>query len=133
MPAAAYLFSPVRKAGGAGWVDAGALDELPVGTASEVQFRVTRVDGWKIASEKRSAWLVRLDDDNVAAYSPFCTHLGCAYNFDAAKGQFACPCHTSFFSLKGEVLSGPAPRPLDRHDVKVDDGRVWVGELRKAG
>jgi menaquinol-cytochrome c reductase iron-sulfur subunit len=132
MPAAAYLLSPARKQGGPGWVDGGALEDLSPGAAAEIQFRVTRVDGWRIASEKRSAWLVRLDADKVAAYSPFCTHLGCAYHFDASRGRFACPCHTSFFSLQGEVLSGPAPRPLDRHQVKVEDGRVWIGELRRS-
>jgi menaquinol-cytochrome c reductase iron-sulfur subunit len=30
------------------------------------------------------------------------------------------------FDLNGAVLGGPAPRPLDRLPVKIDNGRLYV-------
>lgn len=44
------------------------------------------------------------------AVSSICTHLGCSVR-KSAKG-FECPCHGSKFDENGDVLSGPAPRPL---------------------
>jgi len=32
----------------------------------------------------------------------------------------------SVFALDGAVLSGPAPRPLDALDVRVENGRLFV-------
>ncbi len=60
---------------------------------------------------------------------PICTHLGCAYHWDDPSHTFICPCHTSVFSIDGKVLSGPAPRPLDRYMTKIDDGKLEIGPV----
>lgn len=130
VPAITYLFSSGRSGSSGGWVDAGDVSHLGVRTPEEVVFRKTRVDGWKIISEKSTAWVVKLDEKQVVAYSPQCTHLGCAYTYDDTKKEFACPCHASNFSLEGEVLGGPAPRALDRFRVKIDGSRVLIGDLQ---
>ena len=130
IPALAYLFTPSKSRSTSAWVDAAALADLPTKSAEEVSFRRVRMDGWKILSEKSSAWVVRFSDTNVVAYSPECTHLGCAYHWEEGMGEFLCPCHTSRFSIEGNVLSGPAPRPLDRLQVKLDAGRVLIGPLQ---
>jgi len=52
------------------------------------------------------------------ALSSVCTHLGCITRFQPDEGIFACPCHGSRFALDGEVLHGPAPRPL--HELQMD-------------
>ena len=46
------------------------------------------------------------------ALSAECTHLGCIINWKSQEGVFRCPCHGSIFDKIGEVLGGPAPRPL---------------------
>lgn len=46
------------------------------------------------------------------ALSAVCTHLGCITRFKPDQRIIACPCHGSRFSLDGDVLGGPAPRPL---------------------
>ena len=39
----------------------------------------------------------------------------------------------SIFSIDGKVLSGPAPRPLDRLVTKIDQGKILIGtEIQKA-
>lgn len=71
-------------------------------------------------------YLVRLADGGLLALSRQCTHLGCSVPWDEAKGRFVCPCHASSFDVRGEVLSAPAPRPLDVFPVRVENGVVKV-------
>lgn len=131
IPAAAYLFSTRKSEKSGDWIEVGELSQLQPRIPEEVVFRRNRVDGWKVTSEKSTAWVVKLSDQEVVAYSPQCTHLGCAYHYDERKGEFLCPCHTSNFSIEGNVLTGPAPRPLDRYAVRLDGGRILVGGIDK--
>jgi menaquinol-cytochrome c reductase iron-sulfur subunit len=127
VPAAAYLLFRPKPQNGSQWVDAAELNRLQPDKPEEVVFRRSRVDGWRVANEKATAWVVKLDDQNVVAYSPQCTHLGCAYHWDEQAKNFLCPCHTSTFGIDGKVLSGPAPRPLDRYVTRVDNGKLLIG------
>ena len=130
IPAGIYLLFPPKAHKENEWVDAADLSRLPVGTPEEVSFQRTRVDGWKVTSEKATAWVVKTADNQVTAFAPQCTHLGCAYHWDDPSHNFVCPCHTSAFSVDGKVLSGPAPRPLDRYQVKVQGSKLQIGPLQ---
>lgn len=130
LPAAAYLLFPPRTRKQGQWVEVGDIGSLPVNTPEEMVFRRTRVDGWKITSEKATAWVIRKSDKEVVAFAPQCTHLGCAYHWNEQTHEFLCPCHTSTFSLDGKVLTGPAPRALDRYEVKLDGTRLQVGKIQ---
>lgn len=80
-------------------------------------------------------YLVRLVDGGFLALHRQCTHLGCSVPWDEASGRFACPCHASSFDLRGDVLSPPAPRPLDLFAVRIENGVVKVdvsAPLRRA-
>ena len=128
-PAALYLLAPGKRKKQSDWIEVGEAAGLIPRQPEEVVFRRNRNDGWKVTSEKATAWIVKLTDSEVVALAPQCTHLGCAYRFDALKGEFLCPCHTSAFAVDGHVLSGPAPRALDRYEVKVEHGRILIGGL----
>lgn len=132
LPALIYLLVPGRRGAASAWLDAASLSDLQAGEPQEVTLRRTRLDGWKLSSDKTTAWLVRMDENEVVALAPQCTHLGCAYHYDDKKREFVCPCHTSNFSLDGKVLSGPAPRALDRYHIRIESGRVLVGGLQDA-
>src|SRR5579871_1944638 len=61
-PAAIYLLFPPKAHKENEWVDAGDLSSLPAGTPEEVSFQRTRVDGWKVTTEKTTAWVVKKAD-----------------------------------------------------------------------
>lgn len=131
IPALLYLFLPPRLPKENPWVDIGDISSLAPDSPVEMVFRRTRVDGWKIYSEKSTAWVVKSADSQVTAFGPQCTHLGCAYHWDETKNEFLCPCHTSLFSVTGKVLSGPAPRPLDRFETRIQGSHLLIGRLRQ--
>jgi len=71
-------------------------------------------------------YLVRLQDGGFLALHRKCTHLGCTVPWIADEQRFACPCHASAFDIRGDVLSLPAPRPLDLLAVRIENGVVKV-------
>ena len=62
----------------------------------------------------------------VYALSAVCTHLGCITRFLSDQGVIACPCHGSRFDLEGNVVEGPAPRPLRWLQVGADSAGLLV-------
>jgi Rieske Fe-S protein len=58
------------------------------------------------------------------AFSAVCTHVGCILN-KIANGTIDCPCHGSEFKItNGAVVTGPAPAPLPKKKIKIEDGKV---------
>jgi cytochrome b6-f complex iron-sulfur subunit len=67
--------------------------------------------GQVVVNETYRAYVIR-GPEGFRALSSVCTHLGCVTRYQPGKQLIACPCHGSRFGLDGEVLAGPAPRPL---------------------
>jgi len=132
-PAAMYIFAAPKSKKETGWVDAGNIAELHPGAPQQISVLRLRVDGWKIRTEKDTAWIVKKGDGTLTAFSPRCTHLGCAYRWQKDADKFVCPCHGSTFSITGEVISGPASRPLDRFQTKVEGSQLWLGDVEASG
>ena len=78
------------------------LDDLRPGEAE-----VVRVGGELVAAHRDDAGKLH----TVGAH---CTHLGCLVSFNDAEKTWDCPCHGSRFGVDGEVVQGPAVRPLRR-------------------
>src|SRR5258708_34033153 len=129
VPPAIFRLLPPKARKEADYVEAADLSRIPAGTPEEVSFQRTRVDGWKVTSEKATAWVVKTADNQVTAFAPQCTHLGCAYHWDQPTHNFVCPCHTSAFSIDGKVLGVPAPRRLDQYMLKIQGNKLSIGPL----
>jgi len=130
LPAAIYLLLPGKKKEAGGFVDVGSVDALPDGVPTELSFQQRKTDAWRTTVVKSTAWVVR-NGDRVTAFGPSCPHLGCGYKWDEDRTEFVCPCHDSFFTKDGGIISGPSPRPLDRYETRVENGRLFLGEIRE--
>jgi cytochrome b6-f complex iron-sulfur subunit len=63
-------------------------------------------------------------NQDIYALDLTCTHLGCTVN--ATSKGFFCPCHGSVFAPNGNVLKGPADRPLKRLAVDEQGDDVLI-------
>lgn len=69
--------------------------------------------------------------DGLYAISAICTHLGCIVAVQE-EGGFFCPCHGSRFDAAGNVVAGPAPRPLMYLDLSISpDGQLVVDKQKE--
>lgn len=128
IPLLGSLLSPVfrKREAETDWMELGELKDFPEGEPRMVTWPVVRKDGWVMETAERAAWVYRRGAEDVVAYNPRCTHLGCAYFYNSKAGVFNCPCHDGVFGLDGEVLGGPPPRPLDTLEVKVEGNKVYT-------
>jgi Rieske Fe-S protein len=90
-----------------------------------------------VDTDGKAIWTNKKDFPYLA-FSGKCPHLGCAYKWRKHKilGQvFLCPCHLSIYDASGQVLDGPAPRPLDLLPIQVSaSGEVQIIDMEfKAG
>ncbi|HVE68821.1 MAG TPA: FAD-dependent oxidoreductase [Solirubrobacteraceae bacterium] len=76
-------------------------------------------DGRIVSAGGRQVAVARDPDGTVHAVSARCTHLGCIVNWNPAERSWDCPCHGSRFAPDGQVLQGPAVRPLGRREPPV--------------
>ena len=93
-------------------ISVGMVDEFPPGS-------VTHIPNGRF-------YLSRLQDGGFLAIYQRCTHLGCNVPWDQVQGKFVCPCHNSQFTVDGEVLNPPAPRPLDLFAITIEEGMIKV-------
>jgi cytochrome b6-f complex iron-sulfur subunit len=92
------------------------LSEVPVGDAKMFRY------------EGKPSVAIRVNENTVRALSAVCTHLGCIVKWDGAKQQLICPCHAAIFDSNGNVLGGPAPRPLPSIHARIEQDEVIIGE-----
>lgn len=120
------FFWPRKRGTFGSVVSMGEVDDYEVGSVTY------KIDG--------KFYLVRLVEGFIALFQK-CPHLGCTvpwkenFSFDYegkdVTGLFRCPCHGSTYLPNGQIIFGPAPRPLDHMGVRIDDGKVLVdtGEI----
>ena len=121
-----YFISPAFKKDEEDWVDVGGAGEISPGSPVKVDFVARKRDAWAVTEKRSSAWVSTSDGKEFTVFDPRCTHLGCPYRWDQSKEQFLCPCHAGVFDAGGAVVAGPPPRPLDRYDAKVVNGRLLI-------
>ena len=91
--------------------DIAALADVPVGGSIDAT-----ING-------EPALIAQPTAGQVVAFSAVCTHQQCVVA--AAGNEFDCPCHGSKFdAATGDVINGPALRPLSTIPVAVSGDRI---------
>lgn len=109
------------------WIDLGLATEVVEGPWKARRFRREIEDLWKKTVVDESVYL-RRRGASIEAVSAICTHTGCLVQ--RVSSGFGCPCHKSDFDEEGKLISGPAPRPLDRLETKIDGERLKLRFVR---
>jgi cytochrome b6-f complex iron-sulfur subunit len=112
-PASKFLVPPKSRAKET--VQVLAKNEIPPGSAKEITYNETPVI---VINRKGSGFI---------ALSRICTHLGCLVGYDKFNSKLVCPCHAAEFDLEGNVLSGPATKPLTRYPLKITSDQLTIG------
>ncbi len=110
-------------------------------------FRAGRPDDYAVGEvnnqfvETERAFVVRTAEGFVALQAR-CTHLGCTPRWLELERKFKCPCHGSGYTAEGVNFEGPAPAPLVRLGISLDENgyivvdrsrQFRVGEWRQPG
>jgi Rieske Fe-S protein len=135
------LIAPALRSRSAGWVAlgragapaAGRVALLPKGAVARMTLTREVADAYlPRASQASTVFVVDRGDGRYEVFDGRCTHLGCPLVWDQAAREFHCHCHGAVFDESGEVVSGPAPRALDRYATRMKDGVLYVGDLEEA-
>jgi menaquinol-cytochrome c reductase iron-sulfur subunit len=127
LPAIAYLVSPgLKRQNQAKWLTLGPMAGLTPGKPAGFPFARKIKDGWTEATQTGVAFAVTHDGQNIKVFSDVCTHLGCRVSWHEDRQMFISPCHNGLFSIDGEVLGGPPPRPLDQFQTKIENGQIQI-------
>jgi Rieske Fe-S protein len=100
-----------------------ALANLKPGEVREIRPASGRPDLLLLAPEAGGDW---------RAITAHCTHRGCVVGWNAGTNQWDCPCHGSKFGADGQVVSGPAEKPLSVPPTRVDGDTLVIdlGDLK---
>jgi menaquinol-cytochrome c reductase iron-sulfur subunit len=132
VPGLGFLAAPLSREtvrGGKSPLRVARLTELLPGKPLRCDVRGELIDAWSRVPDVKlgSCWLVKSElDGGLHAFSTVCPHLGCGIDWNDAQRRFVCPCHDSFFSPDGKLITGPSPRDMDELDVVAEAADVKV-------
>jgi Rieske Fe-S protein len=95
-----------QNANVAGQLLDGKLSNLPK------DIDVSPGEGMVVEVDGKRAGAYRDEGGNLHLVNTTCTHMGCEANWNEAERSWDCPCHGSRFSIDGDVIEGPAVKPL---------------------
>ena len=71
-------------------------------------------EGGVVDDNGRRVGVYKDKNGRIYAVKPVCTHMGCAVKWNKDENTWDCTCHGSRFDYEGNVLGGPAMKPLER-------------------
>lgn len=91
--------------------------EIPTRSVDDL----TKGEGAVISLKGERKGAYKDEEGNVYIVDTTCTHIGCEVEWNEGEKTWDCPCHGSRFSYTGEVVEGPAEKPLQKYDYKMLD------------
>jgi len=92
-------------------------DVLIARTIAQSLDEIGKGEGGIVTSGDHKAAVFRDKRGVVHVLSAKCTHMGCTVKWNTSAQTWDCPCHGSRFAPTGEVVNGPAAKPLQRTDL----------------
>ncbi|MFQ5630201.1 MAG: ubiquinol-cytochrome c reductase iron-sulfur subunit, partial [bacterium] len=129
IPGISYVLTPLFRKQEDDWIEIGRIQDFIGNAITKTVYRYISSAGYTREEKKAFAWISRREDGELIAFSPKCTHKGCNVAWIEGNGRFECPCHGGMYGTDGGVIAGPPPRPLDRHAVKVENGRIFIKRI----
>lgn len=126
IPALGFLLTPALRKQEDEWVDAGPIENHPLGQMRLVDLSNPLLVAWAGETAKAAAYVRRLDEDRFDVFSIHCTHLGCPVRWFPESGLFMCPCHGGVYHANGSYAAGPPPRGLYHLPHRVVKGRLQI-------
>ncbi len=127
LPAIGYLVSPALKTQKEDvWIPLGLLESYKVGEPILFMFTRSKAAGWEKTIISYGVYIVRKEDGSVDVFSNVCTHLGCHVTWQDDSRQYSCPCHDARFDIEGKIVSGPPPRPMNKYETQIVDGKLSI-------
>lgn len=156
LPTAGFALLPSFTASRQRPVDLGPIEDFPQGQYVVATF-LTDPHAGEVS--RRAAYVRNNgflgDVPSFTVISSRCTHVGCPtqpngpiftqqrQSLHTENGEvglvptqpagFGCPCHGSQFDTEGNRTAGPAPRPLDRYQFSIRNGRLSLGPVYSVG
>jgi Rieske Fe-S protein len=131
VPLGGFFSIPALRRRPVVWAEVGPVDDFKVDEISFVELKPVKRPVWPEAAPKMGAFVSRKADGSFEVFHSHCTHAGCPVNWNVGARRFFSPCHGGVFDDDGRVLAGPPPRPLDRHELKVENGVLYAGRIYK--
>jgi menaquinol-cytochrome c reductase iron-sulfur subunit len=126
IPLLRFYIGTTFKHVGQRFIKLGAVKDIPVGRPELFRVSFIDQDGWLQTTTRASYYVVPLQSNEFLVLSNACTHLGCPVSWDEQQQLFLCPCHNGGFSLEGNVVKGPPPRPLEHVKYKLEGNDIYV-------
>jgi len=120
---------PALKEEALEWARLGPVEMFVTGEPKLVPFTHVIPKPWPEEPVKHAVYVLKKSETEFVVYDIRCTHVGCPVNWSPQAKRFFSPCHGGMFDIDGRVLAGPPPRPLDRYEVKVENGILYAGRL----
>jgi Rieske Fe-S protein len=80
----------------------------------------------KINLNHEDLLIIRDSEKTIRVFNAHCTHKGCIVKYNEKENRIKCHCHGSQFDLDGNVLKGPAKKPLQAHAGEIDGNQIIV-------
>ncbi len=129
VPLAGFFSLPALRGREFAWAEAGPVNQFKVGEITFVLLKPLKRPVWPEEAPKMGVFVSRKADGSFEVFHTHCTHVGCPINWNPGAQRFFSPCHGGVFDRDGRVLAGPPPRPLDRHEWKVENGVLYAGRI----
>lgn len=96
---------------------AGHLIEGKIDIADKTIQDIGNDEGAVVVVKGKRAGCYKDREGNINLVDTTCTHMGCEVEWNSGDRSWDCPCHGSRYSVTGDVIEGPAKKPLKKVDM----------------